>query len=86
MLKKNDQLLNLVFLFFYLLRSNVIDNKYHKQKWRVLFFTRIKIVARVGMRVRMRLHASNEEDWDIANIYKSTCKSPKHALVERVSH
>ena len=78
MLKKNDQLLNLVFLFFHLLRSNVIDNKCHKQKWRVLFFTRIKIVARVSACVR----ASNEEDWDIANIYKDTCKSPKHALIE----
>ena len=48
-LKKNDQLLNLIFLiyfffFFYFLHSNVWDNKCHKQKWCMLFCTHIKLV------------------------------------------
>ena len=46
-LKKNDQLFNLMFLFFYFVHSNVADSKCHKQKWRTLFFTRIRLVARV---------------------------------------
>ena len=46
-LKKNDQLLNLMFLFFHFLCSNVPDKKCHKQKWCVLFFTRIKLVMQV---------------------------------------
>ena len=33
--------------FFHFLHSYVPDNKCHKQKWRVLFFTRIKLVASV---------------------------------------
>ena len=33
--------------FFYFLHSNVLDNKCHKQKWHVLFFTCIKLVASV---------------------------------------
>ena len=41
--KENDQLFN----FFNFLHSNVPDNKRHKRKWRVLFFIRIKLVARV---------------------------------------
>ena len=36
-----------MFLFFDFLCSNVPDNRCHKQKWRVLFFTRIKLVARM---------------------------------------
>ena len=40
-------LLNVMFLFFHLLLSNIPDNNCHKQKWRVLFLTRIKLVARV---------------------------------------
>ena len=45
-LKKNDQLLNLMFCcFFHFLRSNVPENKFHKHKLRVLLFTRIKLVA-----------------------------------------
>ena len=45
MLKKYDQLPNLMFLFFPFLCSNVPDNKCHKPKWCVLFFTLIKLVA-----------------------------------------
>ena len=41
-----EVLLNLIFLFF-LSWSSVPDNKCHKQKWHVLFYTRIKLVARV---------------------------------------
>ena len=40
-----------MFLFFHFLRPNVPDNKCHKPKWRVLFFTRIKLVASVLARV-----------------------------------
>ena len=32
---------------FHLFHSNVPGNKCHRQKWRVLLFTRIKLVARV---------------------------------------
>ena len=47
-LKKNNQILNLVFCSsFYFLRSNVPDKKFHKQKWYLLFFTCIKVVAHV---------------------------------------
>ena len=41
-----------------------------------IFNTHQNSGACVGMRVRMRLHASDGEDWDIGNIYKGTCKSP----------
>ena len=34
-----------MFLFFHFLRSNVSEIKYHKHKWRMLFFTCIKLVA-----------------------------------------
>ena len=34
-------------IFFHFLYSNVRDNKCHKQKWRMLFSTRIKPVAHV---------------------------------------
>ena len=45
-LEKNDQLFNLMFCsFFHFLCFNVPDSKCHKQKWRVLFFTRIKLEA-----------------------------------------
>ena len=33
--------------FFHFLHSNFPDIKCHRKKWRVLFFTRIKLVARV---------------------------------------
>ena len=46
-------------LFFHFLRSNAPDNKCLKQKWRMLFCTRIKLMALV----RMQSHASNGEDW-----------------------
>ena len=46
MLKKNDQLLNLMFLFF-LFFVPISHTRSHKPKWCVLFFTRIKLVARV---------------------------------------
>ena len=36
-----------MFLLFPFLHSNVTDNNCHKQKWHVLFFTRIKLVPRV---------------------------------------
>ena len=45
--KKNDQRFNLMFLLFHFLHSNDPDNKCHKQKWRVLFFPRIRLVTRV---------------------------------------
>ena len=44
-LKKNDQLLNLMFSFFHFPHSNVLDSNYHKQKWRVLFFTRTQNIG-----------------------------------------
>ena len=34
-------------LLFHFLRSNVPSNKCHKRKWRVPFFSRIKLVTRV---------------------------------------
>ena len=34
-----------ILILLYFLHSNVPDNNCHKQKWRVLFFTRIKLVA-----------------------------------------
>ena len=49
-LKNNHQPLNLMFLFFLSFssfQSNVPENKCHKQKWHMLFFTRIKLVAHV---------------------------------------
>ena len=56
-LKKNDQLLNLMFCsFFHFLRSNVSENKFHKHKLCVLQFTRIKLVARVLARACVRTH------------------------------
>ena len=45
-LKENDQVFSFS-SFFCFLCSNVPDNKCHKQKWRVLFFTRFKLVVRV---------------------------------------
>ena len=36
-----------MFLFFHCFHSNVPENKCHKQKLRVLIFTRIKLVARL---------------------------------------
>ena len=44
-LKKNNQLLNLIFLFFNFLLFDVSDSMCHKQKWCMLFSTRIKLVA-----------------------------------------
>ena len=35
------------FIFLSFFHSNVPDNKCHKQKWRVIFSARIKLVARV---------------------------------------
>ena len=56
-LKKNDQLLNLMFCcFFHFLRSNVPENKFHKHKLRVLLFTRIKSVACVLAHACDRTH------------------------------
>ena len=37
---------------FHFPRADVPDNTYHEQKWRALFFTRIKLVARVLACVR----------------------------------
>ena len=59
--KKIDQLFNLMFLTFHFFHSNVPVDKSHKQKWRLLFLHSSKYL-RVCWRVRMRLHASNEED------------------------
>ena len=36
-----------MFLFFHFLHFNVPNNKCHKQKWGMLFFTRIKLVVHV---------------------------------------
>ena len=36
-----------MFLFFHFLCSNVPNNQCHKQKWRMLFFTHINLVAHV---------------------------------------
>ena len=49
-LKKNTEKWSTIWCFwsfFRFLYSNTSGNKYHKQKWRVLFFTCIKLVARV---------------------------------------
>ena len=44
----------LMFLLFHFLHSNVSDkNECHKKKWRVLFFTRIQLVAHVPACVRV---------------------------------
>ena len=40
---KNDQLFNLMILFFHFLHFSVPDDKCHNQKWCVLFFTRIRL-------------------------------------------
>ena len=53
---------------------------------RAMFYTHQTNGACAGVRVRMRSHASNGEDWDIANIYKGMCKTPKYALIGCVSH
>ena len=46
--QKNDKLFNSMFLtFLHFLDSNVPDNKCHKQKWCMLFFTCIKLVHSV---------------------------------------
>ena len=42
--------------FFHFLLFNSPNNKCHKLKWRVLFFTRIKLVARVLACARDRMH------------------------------
>ena len=55
-LKRNNQLLNLMFLFFHFLCSNVPDNKCHKQKQHVLFFTCFKLVACVLVCTRAIAH------------------------------
>ena len=44
-LKKNDQLLNLMFLFFQFFIHISPYNKCHKQKWCVLFFTCIRLMV-----------------------------------------
>ena len=41
--------------FFRFLYSNIADSKSHKQKWHVLFFTHIKLVACVLVCVRIKL-------------------------------
>ena len=58
-----------MFLFFHLLYSNVPDNKCHKQKWFILFFTHIKLVTPVPACVCMQSHASNGQDclWNISS-------------------
>ena len=50
-LNKNYRLFHFLFLLFRFLHSNVPDNTYHRQKWHVLFFTCIELVARVLARV-----------------------------------
>ena len=50
-LKQDNHQFNLMFLFFHFLHSNVSDNKCHKQKWHMLFFTHIKLVVCVLARV-----------------------------------
>ena len=42
-----------MFLLFHFLHSNVPDNNCHKQKWSILFFARIKLVARVPARAHV---------------------------------
>ena len=55
--KKNNQLLNLMFLFFLsFFHFNVSDNKCHKHKRHMLFFTRIKLVALVLAWARDHTH------------------------------
>ena len=46
-LKKNGHLFNLIVLLLHFHHSNVPDSKSYKQKQGVLFFTRIKLMARV---------------------------------------
>ena len=48
--------------FFHFLHPNVPDNKCHKQKWHVLFFTHIKLWW-VCWHVLMQSYASNGEHW-----------------------
>ena len=45
--KEKWWLFNLMFLIFLFLHCKDRDNKCYKQNWSVLFFTRIKLVARV---------------------------------------
>ena len=46
--------------FFHFLYFNVSDNKCYKQKWRVLFFTRIKLVASVLSCARLMGHGISD--------------------------
>ena len=46
-IKEKWSTIDLMFLFFYFLHSNIPDKKCHKQKWCMLFFTHIKLVAHV---------------------------------------
>ena len=75
MLKKNDQLFNLMFLFFYFLHSNVSDNKCHKHRWRVLCYIRIKLVVSVLVCVHaiacikwIRLQKITNQDLDMGDL------------------
>ena len=45
--KVKEKLIWCFLSFFHFLHCNVPDNKCYKEKWGVLFFTRIKLVARV---------------------------------------
>ena len=69
-LKNNDQI-----SFFCFLCCNVPANKCHKKKWSVLFFTRIKIVARVlGVCTRDRTY----------QMEKTVQKEIKTAILKKV--
>ena len=46
-LMKNDYSVWWFWSFFHFLHCNVPDNKFYKQKWGVLIFTRIKLVGHV---------------------------------------
>ena len=56
----------LCFIFFH---SNVSDNKCHRQKWHVLFFTHIKLMAHVVACAHVS-HTSNKKDC-LPNLSKS---------------
>ena len=59
--KEKWWLFHLMFFIFLSFPSLQCPIKCYKQKWGVLFFTLIKLVARV----RMQSQASNEKDWTI---------------------
>ena len=67
MLKKNDQLFNLMFLFFYFLHSNVPDNKCHKHRWRVLCYIHIKLVVSVQIKW-IRLQKITNQDLNMGHL------------------